>query len=154
MRMIEIRADDVSSAATRGLIGLHLEGMRANSPSGAVFALDASGLNTPNVTLWTAWRGDRIAGMGALKQLGETLGEVKSMRTHPDFLRRGVAAMLLERIISEARARGLRRLSLETGTGPAFNPAIALYLKRGFAPGEAFSDYEKSPFNQFLHLDL
>ena len=76
------------------------------------------------------------------------------MRTHPDHLRRGVAAALLERIIQEARARGLRRLSLETGSGPAFEPALALYRKRGFVDGEPFADYKRSAFNQFLHLRL
>ena len=76
------------------------------------------------------------------------------MRTHPDFLRRGVAAALLERIIAEARRLGLVRLSLETGSGPAFEPALAFYRKRGFANGPAFADYVPSAFNQFLHLEL
>jgi putative acetyltransferase len=76
------------------------------------------------------------------------------MRTHPDRLRRGVAAALLEHVIGEARARGLRRLSLETGGGPAFEPALALYRKRGFVDGEPFAGYARSAFNQFLHLDL
>jgi putative acetyltransferase len=76
------------------------------------------------------------------------------MRTHPDFLRRGVAATLLEHIIGVARARGMVRLSLETGGGPYFEPALALYRERGFVGGEAFADYTRSPFNQFLHLPL
>jgi putative acetyltransferase len=76
------------------------------------------------------------------------------MRTHPRHLRQGVGAALLERIIEEARARSLRRLSLETGRGPAFEPALALYRKRGFVNGEAFADYVRSEFNQFLHISL
>lgn len=76
------------------------------------------------------------------------------MRTHPDFLRRGVGALVLETIIDAARAAGMARLSLETGSGPAFEPALALYRRRGFLPGEAFGDYEASAFNQFLHLAL
>lgn len=76
------------------------------------------------------------------------------MRTHPDWLRQGVATGLLEHVIAEARASGIRQLSLETGSGPAFEPALALYRRRGFANGEAFGGYEASPFNQFLHLDL
>jgi putative acetyltransferase len=76
------------------------------------------------------------------------------MRTHPDYLRQGVGAAILEHIIGEARGRGLRRLSLETGQGPAFAPALALYRRRGFVDGEAFADYVRSPFNQFLHLTL
>ena len=150
----EIREDDLSGEATRELLRLHLAGMHASSPPGHVFALDLSALKTPGMTVWTAWVGDAIAGIGALKDLGGGLGEIKSMRTHPDFLRRGVGAALLERIIAEARARGMRRLSLETGSGPAFEPALALYRKRGFVDGGAFADYTRSEFNQFLHLDL
>ena len=150
----ELRVDDLSGAPTRDLLRLHLSGMHAHSPPGHVFALDLSGLRAPNITVWSAWSGARIAGIGALKELGDGTGEVKSMRTHPDFLRRGVAALLLERIIASARERGLSRLSLETGSGPAFEPALALYRKRGFIAGEAFSDYVRSDFNQFWHLTL
>lgn len=92
--------------------------------------------------------------MTKLGDIAAEAGEVKSMRTHPDHPRKGVAAALLEHLIAEARRRGLRRLSLETGSGPAFDPALALYRKRGFVDGEAFGDYEKSDFNQFLHLAL
>ncbi len=151
---LEIRRDDLSSAATQSLLRLHLTGMHANSPPGHVFALDLSGLKSPDVTVWSLWEGDEICGIGALKQLDALSGEVKSMRTHPDYLRRGVAAALLGHIIQEARRRGLHRLSLETGTGPEFEPALALYRRRGFVNGEPFADYEHSDFNQFLHLHL
>jgi putative acetyltransferase len=76
------------------------------------------------------------------------------MRTHPDFLRQGLAAALLEAIIDHARAQGLRVLSLETGSGPAFEPALALYRRRGFVNGAAFADYTLTDFNQCLHLAL
>ena len=149
-----IREDDLAGDATRHLLQLHLEGMHASSPPGTVFALDLSGLTAPGVTVWTAWVGERIAGMVALKELGGGAGELKSMRTHPDFLRRGVAAALLEHIIAVARARGVRQLSLETGSGPAFEPALALYRRRGFVDGEPFAQYQRGAFNQFLHLSL
>jgi putative acetyltransferase len=149
-----IREDDLSNRQTRDLVLLHLEGMHAHSPPGSVFALDLSGLTEPSVTVWTIWRADSIAGIGALKDFGGGTGELKSMRTHPDFLHRGVAATLLEHIIDVARARGMAQLSLETGSGPYFEPALALYRGRGFADGEAFADYKRSPFNQFLHLRL
>ena len=75
-------------------------------------------------------------------------------RVSPAHLRRGAAAALLDHIIGEARGRGLARLSLETGTGLEFEPALALYRGRGFVDGEPFADYRPSPFNQFLHLAL
>jgi putative acetyltransferase len=149
-----IREDDLSSSKTRELVRLHLEGMHAHSPPGSVFALDYSGLTAPEVTVWTVWCGDKIAGMGALKDLGDRAGELKSMRTHPEFLRQGLAAALLDHIIDAARARGMARLSLETGSGAYFEPALRLYRRRGFIEGKAFADYKASAFNQFLHLSL
>jgi len=153
-RRLEIREDDLSSDAVRNLLRLHLQGMQASSPPGSVFALDLAGLTAPGVTVWTAWLGETIVGIAALKELNERSGELKSMRTHPDFLRRGVAAALLQHIIAVARARGMRRLSLETGSGPAFEPALTLYRRNGFIDGDAFGDYQASGFNQFLHLSL
>jgi putative acetyltransferase len=151
---IDIRPDDLSGAPTRALLALHLAGMQANSPAESVFALDLSGLQTPDISVWTAWIAGEIAGVGALKRLGDGSAEIKSMRTHPDHLRKGVAETLLRHIVAEAQARGIARLSLETGSGAAFDPALALYRKYGFVDGEAFSDYVRSDFNQFLHLAL
>jgi putative acetyltransferase len=150
----EIRQEDLSSDEARDLVRLHLEGMHAHSPPGSVFALDFSGLMAPDVTMWAAWRAATITGIGALKDLGAQAGELKSMRTHPEFLRRGVAAALLEHIIGVARARGMKRLSLETGSGWYFEPALSLYRRRGFIDGDEFADYKRTAFNQFLHLNL
>lgn len=152
--MLTIREDDLSGQPTRDLLALHLSGMQAHSPAGHVHALDLSGLQTPDVTVWTAWRGEAVAAVGALKSLGDGSAEIKSMRTHPDHLRQGAAAAILDTIIAEAQRRGLTRLSLETGSGEAFEPALALYRKRGFKSGGAFSDYVASDFNQFMHLEL
>ena len=152
--MLSIRRDDLSGEAVRALLALHLAGMRSSSPPGHSFALDLTGLRAPDVAVWAAWDGEAIAGVGALKDLGGGAGEIKSMRTHPEHLRKGVGAALLDHIIGAARARGLRRLSLETGSGPDFEPALALYRGRGFLDGEAFADYVRSDFNQFLHRSL
>ena len=151
---LAIREADFGDPRVRELLRLHLDGMHASSPPGSVYALDLSGLAVPDVTVWTAWHGDAVAGMAALKDLGDRRGELKSMRTHPAFLRRGVAAALLEHAIGEARARGMVRLSLETGSGPPFAAALALYERRGFRYGEPFGGYLPTEFNQFLHLDL
>lgn len=152
--MLIISEDDLASEGTKSLLALHLAGMHTNSPPGHVFALDLSGLQSAQVTVWTARENGKTIGIAALKALGDGSGELKSMRTHLDFLRRGVGATLLEHVIDQARRRGFNRLSLETGCGPAFDAALALYRKRGFQDGEAFADYEKSEFNQFLHLRL
>lgn len=150
----DIVVDELTEVETQDLLRLHLAGMVAESPAGHVFALDLSGLRAPGVTVWTARVAGRVAAIAALRVMGDGTGELKSMRTHPDFLRQGVAAVLLEHVVREARRLGLSRLSLETGSGPAFAPALALYRRRGFADGPAFGAYEKSAFNQFLHMDL
>ena len=151
---IAIRKDDLSDPRVQQLVALHLEGMHANSPQDSVFALGLSSLQQPDVTVWTAWADERVAAMGALKQVDPQTGEIKSMRTHPDFLRQGIAAQMLEHIIGEASARGYERLCLETGSGDAFEAALELYRKRGFVSCDVFGDYEKSEFNQFMELPL
>ena len=157
--MFIIREDDLSNRQTRELLALHLSGMHENSPPDAVYALDLTGLRAPEVCVWSAWQtvgyGQvEIASIGALKMLADGTAEIKSMRTHPDYLRKGAAAAILDRIIETARQRGVTRLSLETGRGAAFEPALAMYRKRGFADGEPFSDYEPNAFSQYLHMDL
>ncbi|MGB7369726.1 GNAT family N-acetyltransferase [Erythrobacter sp.] len=152
--MFNVRRDDLSSAQTRELLILHLAGMQSISPAGSVFALGLSGLQIPEVTVWTAWADEKIAAVGVLKMLDDRSAEIKSMRTHPDFLRRGAASAILEALIANAKDRGSKRLSLETGSGSAFEPAVMLYRRRGFENGAAFGDYAKSDFNQFLHLEL
>ena len=151
---MEIRADGLTGRATHALLRLHLEGMHANSPPGEVSALDLSALAAPGVSVWSAWEGETILGIAALRRIDDEAGEVKSMRTHPDHLRKGVAAALLDHLIGEARLRGLRQLRLETGSGPAFEPAVALYRKRGFLPDEAFGDYRQTAFSRFFRLAL
>ncbi len=86
--MFEVREDDLSGEATLRLLALHLAGMHANSPPDSVYALDLSGLKAPGITVWSVWDGSEVVGIGALKELGDGSAEVKSMRTHPDHLRR------------------------------------------------------------------
>lgn len=151
---MRIAIADLGDPQVRDLIALHQRAMIEGSPPGLSFALDLSGLQAESVTLWAAHVDHSVAAIGALKRLSDTRGEIKSMRTHPDFLRRGLAAAILEVIIAHAREQGLEVLSLETGTGPAFEPALTLYRQRGFVNGAAFGDYRLTDFNQCLHLAL
>jgi len=151
---LRIVAGDFSNPHVIDLLRFHLTDALAVSPPGTSYALDLAGLQVPAISVFAAWRGERLAGIGALKELDAATGELKSMRTHPEHFRRGVAAALLDHLIALARARGYRKLSLETGAGPAFAPAIALYERTGFRFGERFGDYIPGPFNQFMHLSL
>jgi putative acetyltransferase len=151
MRIVE---DDLSSPAIRALLEVHFAGMLANSPPGSCHFLDIDGLKSPGVTFWSIWDGDNLAGMGALKQHDSILGEVKSMRTDADYLGKGFGAAMLTHIIAQARAVGLSRLSLETGSSPAFDAAHALYRRFGFDYCVPFADYRPDPFSRFMTLDL
>jgi putative acetyltransferase len=151
---MQIRLGDFNDPRVLELLREHLAGMHASSPPGSVYALDLSGLQHPAVSFFTIWEGDDLLGCGALKELSRTAGELKSMRTTARHLRRGAGAFMLEHLLGLARARGYTRVSLETGSGAAFEPALALYRKYGFANGPAFGDYAASEFNQFLHLEL
>ena len=151
---MQIALADLADTRVQELIAFHQRAMLEGSPPGLSFALDLSGLQAEGVTVWAAEVDERIAAVGAMKRLDAVSAGVKSMRTHPDFLRRGIAAALLETIIAHARAEGLRTLSLETGSGPAFEPALTLYRRRGFVNGTAFADYILTDFNQCLHLAL
>jgi putative acetyltransferase len=149
-----IRRGDFNDDRVKALLTRHLQGMHASTPADHVFALDWVRLQRPEISFYALWEGEELLGFGALKELDPRSGEIKSMRTADAHLRRGVGAAILDHLVTEARRRGYERLSLETGVGPAFEPALALYRKYGFTEGGAFDGYEKSPFNQFLHLDL
>jgi putative acetyltransferase len=145
---------DFDDAQVQALLRFHVDAMRDSGPPETCYVLDLSALKTPDISFYVAWDGDRVVGMGALKALDATTCEIKSMRTHADHLRKGVARTVLEHLLAEARKRGYRRVSLETGTGPLFEAASSLYLRYGFVDGEAFADYAPSAYNRFMHLDL
>lgn len=151
---MRIIIDDLTHPQVLDLLRSHLDGMHQNSPAEHVHALDVSGLQTPDITFLTAWKDDYVMGCGAIKQLTKTTAEIKSMRTHYSHLRKGIAASIFKHIIMIARNRGYSQLSLETGYGPSFEPALHLYRKYGFRNGDAFAAYHANEFSQFLHLEL
>lgn len=147
---VEVKIDDLSSPQVQELIAQHLAGMHSNSPAEHVHALAIDGLKAPDMTFWSAWIDGQLCGCGALKSLGGGAGEVKSMRTHHSFLRRGVAQAVLDEILRVARERGYSHLYLETGTGDAFDAAHALYLRNGFVWCGPFADYRANDFSVFM----
>jgi putative acetyltransferase len=147
---IEIRADDLTGAATRALIATHLSGMHESSPPESVHALDHDALTHDTIAFWSAWAGDELAGIGALKTLDAERGEIKSMRVDDRFRGAGVGRALLRHIVAEARARGMRSLWLETGTPADFEPAQRLYASEGFVVCAPFDGYAEDPFSLFM----
>jgi putative acetyltransferase len=151
---MDIRLDNLRSPEVIGLLNEHLRSMAQHSPPESVHALDLDGLRQPEVSFWSAWEGAELLGCGAIKQVDATHGEIKSMRTASAHLRKGVAAALLQHILVEAGKRRYRRLSLETGSAPAFAPARSMYARFGFVPCEPFADYVPDPHSVFMTRTL
>lgn len=147
---MEIRHDDLTGAEVIALLEEHLRCMAAVSPPESRHALNLDGLRHPDVTFWSIWSGAELAGCGALKRLSDEHGEVKSMRTAYRHERKGVASRMLDHIVGEAKRRGYRRLSLETGSMNYFEPARRLYASQGFSFCEPFAPYVADPNSVFM----
>ena len=146
---------ELDRADVVALLRLHLDSMRSISPPESTHALDLSALKDTAVSFWTLRDADGdLMGCGAMKDLGDGHGEIKSMRTAPGHLRKGVAAHLLEHLIAEAAKREYRRLSLETGSMVAFEPARRLYSRYGFDYCAPFGSYKHDPNSVFMTLLL
>ena len=136
------------------LLQEHHKDMLEHSPPESVHALDLTALEASNITFWSLWDGNTLAGIGALKELDKTHGEIKSMRTSTNYLRRGVAYKLLNHIVEQSYARMYKKLSLETGSMDAFFPAVSLYKKFGFQECGPFASYQEDPYSMFMTKNL
>ena len=150
----EIKVDDLSGQEIAELLGEHLRCMAEITPLESMHALNLDKLRKPDITFWSVWEGCDLAGCGALKQLSPVHGEIKSMRTAVAHLRKGVGSVVLNHIIAEAKRRGYRRLSLETGAIEYFHPAHGLYKKFGFNLCAPFGDYCDDPNSVFMTKEL
>jgi putative acetyltransferase len=151
---LKIILDDLSGQQIQALLREHLASMAEHSPPESVHALDLSALRRPDISFWTAWDHQTLMGCGALKILTPEHAEVKSMRTVSNQLRRGAGKAMLEHIIVTAQTRGLKKLSLETGSMQAFAPARAMYERSGFVYCGPFGDYIEDPYSVFMTREL
>ncbi|WP_117170284.1 GNAT family N-acetyltransferase [Paraliobacillus sediminis] len=151
---MEIKIDDLTGSEVVELVIEHLHDMTLNTPSESIHALNLETLRQPNITLWTAWEGDDLTGMGALKELDSSHGEIKSLRTSSTYLKKGVARRMLQHILEEALKRDYKKLSLETGSMDAFYPARKLYANFGFEYCDPFADYKKDSNSVFMTKKL
>jgi len=151
---MDIRVDDLTGSEIAEMVAAHLQGMKLNTPPESVHALDLEGLRRPEITFWSVWEGTELIGCGALKEIDAHHAEIKSMRTASSHLRKGVASRLLHHLMDEARRRGYRRLSLETGSMNDFEPARKLYAKFGFRYCEPFADYKTDPNSAFMTREI
>jgi putative acetyltransferase len=151
---MRIEVDDLTRPQIHALLEEHLANMHELSPPESVHALDLSKLRGPDITFWSVWDGSTLAGVGALKEMSASEGEIKSMRTPESLRRRGAGRAVLSHIVNEAKRRGYRRLSLETGSQQAFAPARRLYESFGFTECGPFGDYKPDANSTFMTLEL
>jgi putative acetyltransferase len=149
-----IKKDDLTGSEVAALLEDHLREMNLHSPPESVHALDLDALRKPEITFWSVWDRDELVGCGALKQVDAHHAEIKSMRTAPSHRGKGIAKKMLEHILSEAESRGITRLSLETGSMAAFDPARRLYSGFGFVYCDPFADYKEDPNSVFMTREL
>lgn len=150
----EIAVDDPRAADVRALLQRHLAFAHAHTPAEHAYALDIDALLGPAITFCSYRAGGELLAVGTLHQLDGTHGEIKSMHTAEAARGRGIGQAMLAHLIALARARGMHRVSLETGTMAAFGSARALYIGAGFTPCGPFGGYQPSPDNTFLTLRL
>jgi putative acetyltransferase len=150
----KITIDDLSDGGVIELLNLHRKEMFKYSPPESIHALDMSGLKCSSITFWSARKDGVVVACGALKELTAFAGEIKSMKTRAEFTRQGLARSLLEVILEEARRRGYRTVSLETGTNSAFDPAVVLYRRYGFVECPPFGEYQLDPYSRFYTKQL
>jgi putative acetyltransferase len=152
--MMRIIQGDLGDPRVVGLLQIHLTNARGATAPGSAHALDISGLQSPDISFWTIWDDEMLLGMGALKRLSADHGEIKSMHTVQSMRRRGAGRAMLHHIIATARASGISRLSLETGSWDYFQPAHTLYRNHGFVECQPFADYVLDPNSVFMSLEL
>lgn len=136
------------------LIERHLELMHASSPACSVHAMDAARLAEAGVRFFAVIDGGEAVAMGALKRLGDAEGEVKSMHVRGDRRGAGLADAILSRILDEAKADGLTRVNLETGSQDVFGPARAFYARHGFSLCAPFEGYVEDPNSVFMTREV
>lgn len=151
---IRIKAGDLDDVRVTDLLVSHAERAIAETARGSAHALDLAAFRDPSITLWTAWEGDNLLGVGAMKQLNGTEGELKSFHTVEAARGRGIAGKLVDEIVSFARSKGLTRLSLETGSWPYFTAARAFYSSKGFVECGPFNDYVEDENSVFMTREI
>lgn len=151
---LTINRADFSDPALAAFLQAHLDDLAPTAPAESRHALDLDLLAAPDVRLWVVVGGTEIVATGALAVVHPGHEELKSMRTDPAQRGRGIARLVLEHLERDARARGVRRLSLETGSQDFFAPARALYARAGFLPCRPFGDYREDPHSVFMTKHL
>lgn len=147
---LTIERADFGDPLLAAFLQAHLDELAPTAPPESRHALDLARLEAPGVRLWVARDEARLVGTAALAALEPGHEELKSMRTDPERRRTGIGARLLDHLLHDARSRGVRRISLETGSMEFFGPARALYAAAGFVPCGPFGSYVDDHHSVYL----
>ncbi len=151
---IKFKKGDFDDQRIISLLDTHLHHARAETAPGSAHALDLTGLQDESVNFWSAWLNDELVGLGAMKGVSDEHYEVKSMHTVGKHRGKGIGTAILKYIEKSAISRGVRRLSLETGSWDYFKPAVALYTRNGFILCGPFGDYVEDTNSIFMTKEL
>lgn len=152
---VTIQQEDPRGADLDLLFQRHVAAMHAETPPESIHMLPREALAVPGLSFFVAREEDGTpVAMGALKLLGESEAEIKSMHVLTEHRGRGLSRLMLAALLDHARAKGIRRLSLETGTQPAFSAARGLYASAGFTDCPPFGSYRPDPNSHFMTLEL
>lgn len=132
----------------------HTADMYAETPPESIYMMDAGELAVPEVSFFVMRDGTEPVGMGAFKRIAPDHAEIKSMHVLAERRGQGLSVRMLDHLVSEARAAGVRRLSLETGVQPMFVPARNLYARAGFVECGPFGGYTLDPNSFYMTRDL
>lgn len=136
------------------LMQRHHEAMHEDTPPESIHMLDAEALAGPGIRFFVMRQDGQAVGMGGFKALDPSHAEIKSMHVLREVRGRGLARQLLDHLVTEAKAAGFTRLSLETGAQNSFAAARALYSRAGFADCPPFPPYAPDPNSAFMTLAI
>jgi putative acetyltransferase len=154
MEGVFVGVDDPEADDVRELLEAHLTYSTEHSPLDQVHVLTPARLKANDVSFFSIRKDGQLLAVGALKQLDETHGEVKSMHTAEVARNRGLGRIMVNHLLAVARSRGYERVSLETSTADVYARARALYESVGFKTTEPFAPYRSSPDSVCMTLKL
>ena len=136
------------------LLTKHFIELRSVSPPGSTHVLDIPGLKVPSIKFWSLWENEELIGCGALKFLDENHGEFKSIRVANKFRKNGMGEKIISHLIDQAKQIGIKKISIETGSGEFFIPARKLFKKFGFKECKPFAHYKEDPNSCYYSLNI
>ena len=154
MNRLVIAVDDPRGEDIRALLNRHLSFSRRITPLRFAYVLDGDELCDPSVTFFSARRAGALLAVGALRRLGETHAELKSMHTIQEARGQGIGRAMVNHLLTTAADWGCMKVSLETGSMPGFEPARSLYASVGFVPCQPFGEYAPNPYSVFMTITL